>query len=99
MKNIDELIGRALREETSRGLPAGFAARMAARAAAGEFSRFEMLLMVVLVGALVVCGVMSVARLGSEWMHAALANGWIAAFAACVIASWLVERGQRRAQR
>ena len=98
MNDIDGWIGRALREEEPRGLPPGFAARMAARAAAGEFSRFEIFLMIVLVGVLVVCTVMMVARLGSEWMHEVFANGWIGAFAACVIASWLVERGQRRAR-
>jgi len=90
MKNIDELIGRALREEPSRGLPAGFAARIAARAVTGEFSRFETFLMIALVGALVVCGVMNVGRLGSEGMHEVVANGWIAAFLACVAVSWLI---------
>jgi hypothetical protein len=98
MSDIDRLIGRALRDDPSRGLPADFAARMAARAAAGEFSRFESVLLVMLVAALVVCGVSALARFGGYWMREALANGWIVAFAACVGVSWLMGRGHWRAQ-
>jgi hypothetical protein len=101
-------IAQALREPLPDGLPADFAMRVAARAAATPSARFEYALMIVLVAALVVAAGVIIMTYGSEWTRPfdailaapnTRANIWLMALAGCLGASWLMERWQRRRHR
>jgi len=90
------LIARGLREPLPAGLPANFARRMAARAAAAEASRFEVCALIGLMATLAVCAVAMVIRFGGEWMAGPSGGGWPFALAACIGASWLIDQWKRR---
>jgi hypothetical protein len=84
-----------LREPLPAGLPANFARRMAARAAAAEASRFEVCVLIGLVATLAVCAVATVMRFGGEWTAGA-SGGWPLALATCIGASWVIDQWKRR---
>jgi negative regulator of sigma E activity len=102
-----QLIVRALRVPSTDTLPQDFAARVARRAAAAYSSRFETVLMIVLMVALGICTATIVARFGHEWVakfdpvFAAAdgkSGGWLLVLAGCLGASWLLDKRQRRAR-
>ena len=101
-------IAQALNEPMPDGLPADFAMRVAARAAATPAARFEYALMIVLVIALVVAAAAIIVTYGGEWTPSfsailAARNSqaivWLTALAVCLGASWLIERWQRHDHR
>ncbi|MEO8061565.1 MAG: hypothetical protein ABI821_02335 [Pseudomonadota bacterium] len=91
------LIAHALRQPPPDNLPPHFAQRMS-RIAAADDAPFESVLISVLVAALVICAIITVARFGSQWAFDARTSGWLLAFAGCLGASWLTEAWQRRAR-
>jgi hypothetical protein len=101
------LLARVLRQPPEDGLPADFATRVAARAAASPASsaRIEYVLIIALTVAMVVGASYAIATHGSEWIPSfsailpareAPASGWLMALSGCLGASWLMERWQRR---
>jgi hypothetical protein len=100
------LLARALREPLQDGLPADFATRVAARAAAAPESalRFEFVVMTALAIALAIAAGAVTAIYGGEWLPSfrailpapqAPASRWLLALAGCLGASWLLGQWQR----
>jgi hypothetical protein len=92
-----ERVARALRIPPAQSLPADFAVRTAARAAAGEFTRFESVLMIALVVALGICAAAIVPRFAEQWLWMIQVNGWVLALAACIAVAWAIDPASRRA--
>jgi hypothetical protein len=101
------LLARTLREPLQDGLPADFATRVAARAAAAPASstRFEFVLMIALAVAMMIAAGVVTATYGGEWLPSfsailpapqAPASRWLLALAGCLGASWLLGQWQRR---
>jgi hypothetical protein len=90
-------IARALREPAPVALPGDFAARVAARAATEQFSRFEKLLLFALITTLAALAAGIVMRFSGQWLLELRASVWPLAFAACVAVSWAINKPHRRA--
>ena len=102
------MLARALREAPQDSLPADFAKRVAAQAAASagnvvSDTRFEFILLAAIVIALVVAVVAVITLYGDAWLPpistmlpvpGALATRWLLAFAGCIGLSWLLAQWQ-----
>lgn len=105
------LLARVLRKPPADALPQDFAAQMVARIAASRENqtsadgRFEVTLLTVLAGVLMVAAGMVFVRLGPSWVRATnVALGsidpaslrWLLVFLGCIAVSWMPSRWQRR---
>lgn len=90
-------VAHALRHPRAAALRHDFAARMAARAAAGEFSGFEKAVLAILAAVLAVSAVGTVMR-HLDWQQLEVGvTAWPLALVVCLAASWTLGRLHRRA--